>query len=98
MGAIVSGSVDVFLAACKELKPTPVKSHYLFNLRDLARVIQGVQMLSKERATDGKKVIKLWVHECCRVIYDRLTTEEDQDWFFMRLFKSSRDKNKEDLA
>lgn len=27
------------------------------------------------------KIIKLWIHEMCRVFYDRLINEEDKEWF-----------------
>jgi len=76
--AAVAASVDVLLFAQRELKPTPTKSHYLFNLRDLGRVIQGLQMVDKAQlGKDTKKAIRLWVHEVARVFSDRLTSDED---------------------
>ena len=36
---IVRASTDLFSTIVKELLPTPNKSHYTFNLRDLAKVI-----------------------------------------------------------
>jgi dynein heavy chain len=93
----IAGSVEVFKQAQSYLKPTPAKCHYIYNIRDLSRVIQGVQMLSKEEATDGDKVLKLWAHEVCRVFGDRLVSDEDEVWFYEMIYIVCRDKNRDDL-
>jgi dynein heavy chain len=36
--SIVRASVDLYNHALAELRPTPSKSHYVFNLRDLSKV------------------------------------------------------------
>lgn len=42
---IVAASVEVYKVVCRELLPTPSKSHYLFNTRDLAKIVQGVMQV-----------------------------------------------------
>ena len=39
---IVDAAVEVYQKICSELLPTPAKSHYVFNLRDLSKCMQGV--------------------------------------------------------
>ena len=79
---IVSATMSIYRAVMKEMLPTPSKSHYLFNLRDVSRVIQGMCMTKPEQASEDDTIVRLWVHEVYRVFYDRLTTDEDRNWFF----------------
>lgn len=38
----VSFSVEIYVRMSTDLLPTPAKSHYVFNLRDLSKCIQGL--------------------------------------------------------
>nr|XP_023012338.1 LOW QUALITY PROTEIN: dynein heavy chain 7, axonemal-like [Leptinotarsa decemlineata] len=93
----VNASLEMYKAAMENLRPTPSKSHYVFNLRDFSRLIQGCAMLKKESAENKKIFSRIWVHEVLRVFYDRLVEEKDQDWVYDRLRILVRDYFRENF-
>ncbi|KAG6609730.1 Axonemal dynein heavy chain [Phytophthora cinnamomi] len=80
-GAVVSATIDIYNTISQALLPTPAKSHYTFNLRDLSKVFQGVAQASSDTIKDGKDFVRLWSHECLRVFSDRLIDDKDRAWF-----------------
>lgn len=84
---IVNATIDIYNFAIGDMLPTPAKSHYVFNLRDISRVIAGCSLLRRE-STDTKKMFpKIWCHEILRVFFDRLVDGEDRNRAFEKLSK-----------
>lgn len=84
---LVSATTEVYRSSLANLLPTPKKSHYTFNLRDFARVIQGLLLVSADKLETPESMIRLWVHETFRVVYDRLIDDEDRSWLFQCVSK-----------
>ncbi|KAJ3127608.1 Dynein heavy chain 2, axonemal, partial [Nowakowskiella sp. JEL0407] len=74
-------TVEIFHAVVNHLLPTPAKIHYLFNLRDISKVFQGLLRSHKEYFDSKDSMIKLWIHEVLRVFYDRLINKDDKEYF-----------------
>nr|XP_046272657.1 dynein axonemal heavy chain 3 isoform X2 [Scatophagus argus] len=79
---MVQATMAVYKDTMDSFLPTPSKSHYIFNLRDFARVIRGVLLAPHTHMQEGDKLIRLWIHEVYRVFYDRLIDNEDKETFF----------------
>ncbi|CAG9798387.1 unnamed protein product [Chironomus riparius] len=87
---IVNATIDIYNFAINEMLPTPSKSHYVFNLRDISRVVNGCALLRKE-STDSKKMFtKIWCHETSRVFFDRLTNFDDRQQAFVKISQCIR--------
>ena len=50
---LVNSTSSVYTTITTELLPTPTKSHYTFNLRDLSKVFQGMLMAPPKRLKVG---------------------------------------------
>ncbi|EDO42620.1 predicted protein, partial [Nematostella vectensis] len=81
--ALVMGTLSVYNTVITQVRllPTPAKSHYTFNLRDLSKVFQGILMALPEKLEQKADLLRLWYHENCRVFQDRLVNDEDRLWF-----------------
>ena len=84
---IIAATMDIYKSSMLNLLPTPSKSHYTFNLRDFARVVQGMLLSNAADIEKSSDMLLLWSHEVFRVFYDRLTDDDDRLWFIEEMKK-----------
>ena len=61
--SLTDASVDVFNSCRQSLLPTPAKSHYTFNLRDLSRVYEGLLRSTGNTIGAPADFLRLWRNE-----------------------------------
>lgn len=64
-----------------KMLPTPAKFHYVFNLRDLSRIWEGILKVRQQECDTIETMLKLWRHECLRTIADRFINFAEKKWF-----------------
>ena len=74
---LVIGTRELYGIVTTKLLPTPAKTHYSYNLRDISRVFQGLCMSTPDAYPEPLVFLRLWVHEVHRVFCDRLVNDED---------------------
>uniref|UniRef100_A0A3Q2SZQ2 Dynein axonemal heavy chain 9 n=1 Tax=Fundulus heteroclitus TaxID=8078 RepID=A0A3Q2SZQ2_FUNHE len=57
--------------------PTAVKFHYIFNLRDLSNIFQGILFCTNKCMKTSADLLKIYLHESNRVYRDKLVEEQD---------------------
>ncbi|KAI9101992.1 dynein heavy chain and region D6 of dynein motor-domain-containing protein [Phlyctochytrium arcticum] len=78
---ITQATIEIYHSVVTNLLPTPAKIHYLFNLRDISRVFQGLLRANREVFDTREGMEKLWIHEIFRVFSDRLVDKDDREFF-----------------
>ena len=74
---IVHGTLQLHARCAHAFVPSSTKFHYIFNLRDLTNVFQGILFATNECLKDVEELGKLWAHETNRVYRDKLSDEKD---------------------
>jgi dynein heavy chain len=76
---ITLATIALYQRVTEIFLPTPTQQHYVFNLRDISKVFQGLYRAEKNCHDSKESILKLWAHECLRVFHDRLISYEDRD-------------------
>jgi dynein heavy chain len=69
---ITQATMSLYYTIIEKLPRTPVKFHYIFNLRDLSRVYEGLLQSTVDKFDTKEKFIRLWRNESSRVFSDKL--------------------------
>uniref|UniRef100_A0A8D0HGT5 Dynein axonemal heavy chain 2 n=1 Tax=Sphenodon punctatus TaxID=8508 RepID=A0A8D0HGT5_SPHPU len=78
---ITEATMELYNNIVQKFLPTPAKIHYLFNLRDISKVFQGMLRAHKDFHDTKPSLTRLWIHECFRVFSDRLVDSADTEAF-----------------
>ncbi|XP_068162278.1 dynein axonemal heavy chain 10 [Antennarius striatus] len=76
---ITTCTLKLYSTIIKEMPPTPSKFHYIFNLRDLSRVYNGLTLVTADRISTIGDFVRVWRNECLRIFHDRLIDNTDKD-------------------
>jgi dynein heavy chain len=74
---ITAATLQLYNLVTARLPRTPIKFHYVFNLRDLSKVYMGLAKANLQFTSQPIQVARLWRNECVRIFSDRLMTVED---------------------
>ncbi|XP_030635110.1 dynein heavy chain 2, axonemal [Chanos chanos] len=78
---LTRATLELYYAIIGRFLPTPAKIHYLFNLRDISKVFQGLLRANRDFHDTKQSITRLWIHECFRVFSDRLIDHADLEAF-----------------
>jgi dynein heavy chain len=89
--SLVSSCLVMYYRVFINFLPTPKKSHYIFNFRDLSKLVKGLMQANSLVVVTKENLVDLFAHECIRVFNDRLITKEDNESFFNHLCETISD-------
>lgn len=93
---LTTATIGLWKSMKDKILPTPTKFHYIFNMRELSRVFQGIMLTPTETIksggyrceqklmpfiSGGVTLLSIWKHECTRVFSDKLTNIKDKKMY-----------------
>uniref|UniRef100_A0A8C5X999 Dynein axonemal heavy chain 17 n=2 Tax=Malurus TaxID=55806 RepID=A0A8C5X999_9PASS len=78
---LVAAALALHQKVASNYLPTAIKFHYIFNLRDLSNIFQGLLFSTPDCLKTPVDLLRLWLHEAERVYGDKLVDEQDQSTF-----------------
>ncbi|XP_054190325.1 dynein axonemal heavy chain 14 isoform X2 [Homo sapiens] len=82
---IISCSLAIYHQVRQNMLPTPTKCHYMFNLRDMFKLLLGLLQADRTVVNSKEMAALLFVHEATRVFHDRLIDFTDKSLFYRLL-------------
>jgi len=90
--ALTKATMTLYNGIVASLPPTPSKFHYIFNLRDLSRVYEGLLRSTPDMFPNAGSFVRLWRNECLRVFFDRLNNDDDRKFVETQIGTIIREK------
>uniref|UniRef100_A0A3B3Y630 AAA+ ATPase domain-containing protein n=1 Tax=Poecilia mexicana TaxID=48701 RepID=A0A3B3Y630_9TELE len=81
VGTLIQAAICLHQKISQNFLPTAIRFHYIFNLRDLSNIFQGVLFALPECIRYPTDLVHLWLHESSRVYSDKLMEEKDVELF-----------------
>ncbi|CAH1253163.1 DNAH9, partial [Branchiostoma lanceolatum] len=78
---LVNASLGLHSKMTSSFLPTAIKFHYVFNLRDLSNIFQGMLFSMPDCVKAPLDLVRLWLHEASRVYGDKLIEDKDMEAF-----------------
>ncbi|GFN78401.1 dynein heavy chain 9, axonemal, partial [Plakobranchus ocellatus] len=78
---LVNGALAMQAKINTTFLPTAIKFHYIFNLRDMSNIFQGILFAQPECCKTPAELVRLWLHEAERVYRDKLVDEKDLETY-----------------
>ena len=75
---VVLSTVGLYKMVTESFLPTPTKPVYIFNMRDMSKVIEGMLRAKSTQFVSSDLYLQLWIHESQRVFADRLNSNQDK--------------------